>query len=302
MPNWSDILDELSTTPGPFDQVRRRYLRKLHEKTGRNVIAYYSGWLQKQSLVGQGVSFALDEIDKGAFMTAINGLDRSKGLDLLLHTPGGSITALEGLVDYLRLMFDKDVRAIVPQIAMSAGTMLALSCREVVMGKHSSLGPIDPQVNGLPAHGIIEESQRAYKEIHDSRGAASAFWGPILNKYHPTLIGTCEKAIRLSESLVSTWLETGMFFGRTDARERAGRIVRALGSHEQTLDHGRRVGIVRAKELGINVADLETDQELQDLVLSVHHAYTQTLAESYVYRITENHNGIAFMQHARASR
>ncbi len=33
------------------------------------------------------------------------------------------------------------------------------------MGKHSSLGPIDPQIFGLPAHGIIEEFQRISTEI-----------------------------------------------------------------------------------------------------------------------------------------
>ena len=42
-------------------------------------------------------------------------------------------------------MFGTDIRAIVPQLALSAGTMVALACKEIIMGKHSSLGPIDPQ-------------------------------------------------------------------------------------------------------------------------------------------------------------
>jgi len=43
-------------------------------------------------------------------MSACNGLeDRSKGLDLILHTPGGDIAATESLVDYLHKMFD-DIR------------------------------------------------------------------------------------------------------------------------------------------------------------------------------------------------
>jgi ClpP class serine protease len=62
-------------------------------------------------------------------------------------------------------MFDDNIRAIVPQIAMSAGTMLACSCQWILMGKHSNLGPIDPQLSGIPAHGVLAEFKRALEEI-----------------------------------------------------------------------------------------------------------------------------------------
>jgi ClpP class serine protease len=63
--------------------------------------------------------------DKNGFMMAVHKLDRTKGLDLFLHTPGGSISSTQSIVDYLHKMFGKNIRAIVPQIAMSAGTMIA---------------------------------------------------------------------------------------------------------------------------------------------------------------------------------
>ena len=78
-------------------------------------------------------------------MLCIHKLDRSKGLDLILHTPGGSGAATESLVNYLHQMFGNDIRAFVPQLAMSAGTILACSCKEIYMGKHSNLGLVDPQ-------------------------------------------------------------------------------------------------------------------------------------------------------------
>lgn len=121
---------------------------------------YYSGWLQKQGISGLGIN----DNDKNGFMTTIHDLDRSKGLDLILHTPGGESAATESLVDYLRKMFGTDIRAIVPQLALSAGTMIACSCKSIVMGKQSSLGPIDPQLSGIPAHGIIEEFKQALEE------------------------------------------------------------------------------------------------------------------------------------------
>lgn len=54
MPNWSDLLVELNQMGSPFDVLRRKYVRQLHEYTGRNVIVYYSGFLQKPELGANG--------------------------------------------------------------------------------------------------------------------------------------------------------------------------------------------------------------------------------------------------------
>ena len=163
MPNWNQLLDEINAAEGPHDVIRRRYLKEVSEITGRNVIIYYSGWLQKENIAG----IEINDEDKNGFMTVIHELDRSAGLDLILHTPGGEMAATESLVEYLRSMFGTDIRAIVPQLAMSGGTMIACAGKEIFMGKQSSLGPIDPHYGGIPAHGIVEEFKRAKKEISE---------------------------------------------------------------------------------------------------------------------------------------
>ena len=50
-------------------------------------------------------------------------------------------------------------------MAMSAGTMIACSAKKIIMGKASSLGPIDPQFNGIPAYNIISEFEEAKKDL-----------------------------------------------------------------------------------------------------------------------------------------
>ena len=122
MPSWGAVLDDLKSAQNPLDHMRRKYLDVMYRYTGRNIIAYYSAFVQKPQLEGCGI----DDNDKNAFMQAVCGLDRSKGLDLILHTPGGQIAAAESLVYYLRSLFGNDIRAFVPQMAMSAGTMIAL--------------------------------------------------------------------------------------------------------------------------------------------------------------------------------
>ncbi|MFN0135528.1 MAG: SDH family Clp fold serine proteinase [Phycisphaerae bacterium] len=298
MPSWKAILDEVKAAGSTFDVVRRKYIKQLAELTGRNVIAYYSGWLQKSDIVSQRFGgFSVDDGDKNGFMAVIHQLDRTKGLDLILHTPGGSTAATESLVDYLRSMFDTNMRAIVPQIAMSAGTMIALACREVVMGKHSSLGPIDPQIGGIPAHGVIEEFERAKREVQSSPGTIP-IWQPIIAKYHPTLIGECEKSIKWSKEMVKEWLITGMFAGEADATTKVDRIIEELADHAITLSHARHIAVKKAHDLGIKVMMLEAPQnkDLQDAVLTVHHACIQTLSGTGAFKIIENQNGVGFLQ------
>lgn len=298
MPNWNDVLVEINqkrallASQSPLDDVRRKYLKLLSEYTDRNVIAYYSGWLQRGP---NTPNISINDSDKNALMATVHGLDRSKGLDLILHTPGGSIAAAESLVDYLRRMFGTDIRAIIPQIAMSAGTMLACACREVVMGKQSNLGPIDPQMNGMPATGVLREFEQAILEIKGDP-ARIALWQVIIGKYHPSFLQQCQNAIEWSKTVVGEWLRTGMFEGDPKAKTKAARIVRALTDDGAMKNHGRHVHIDQCKKLGLRIADLEADQQLQDLVLTAHHAFMQTLGEAgHVTKIVENHKGVALV-------
>ena len=141
MPIWSEILRELSNTAsaaaGPdFDGVRRRYLAELHGHTCRNVVLYASSWLQKD--IPPALTSINDE-DIHALMEVTSGL-HDANLDLILHSPGGSPEAAEGIVSYLRSRF-QHIRVIVPELAMSAATMISCAANEIMMGKHSFLGP-----------------------------------------------------------------------------------------------------------------------------------------------------------------
>ena len=229
------------------------------------------------------------------FMATINRMDRAKGLDLLLHTPGGEINATEGIVNYLRHAFDGNMRAFIPQMSMSAGTMVALACNEIFMGTHSSIGPIDPQVNGAPAHGIREEFEKAAQAFKDNPSAAQV-WIPILQKYTPTLLGECENAIKMAEKIVGDWLETGMLKGDKDLDKKRKKILDEFGSHQKSLNHGRHFNYEKVKEAGVNVTLLEDDKPLQDAVLSVHHTFIVTFSMSRALKIVQNHLGAAFIQ------
>lgn len=304
MPTWGEILAELKaeaekTKKVPFDNVRRKYLVLLHQKTGRNVILYATRWTQTGMPVNPESVSLIDE-DMQGLMEVVHGLS-GPNLDLIIHSPGGSAEATEAFVDYLRTKFS-DIRVIVPQAAMSAATMLACSANRIVMGKHSSLGPIDPQmiletplgVRAHPAQAILDQFKRAQEECKNPANLSS--WLPILGQYGPSLLIECENALTLSKSLVSEWLEKYMFGGKPDAQQRANKIAEHLSNHSNFKTHGRHINRDEAKALGLNIEYLEDDQAFQDLVLSVFHAATHTFSGTAAVKLIENHLGKAFVK------
>ncbi len=165
MPTASEIFSQIhqqkeSGNERAFDTVRRYYLNELHQETGRNLILYSTAWAQEQS---GSTSLSIDDSDVRSFMEVIHGLSQDE-LDIILHSPGGSPVATEQVVDYLRAKFN-DIRIFVPQAAMSAATLMCCAADSVVMGDHSSLGPIDPQIpmqtpvgtRNIGAHAVLEQ-------------------------------------------------------------------------------------------------------------------------------------------------
>jgi membrane-bound ClpP family serine protease len=198
--------------------------------------------------VDRGEQLQINDEDKNGFMLCVHGLDRKKGLDLFLHTPGGNGAATESLIDYLKQMFGNDIRAFVPQIAMSAGTIIASACKEIFMGKHSNLGPIDPQINGLPAAAVIEEIKTAYAEITKDNQRAWV-WNPILSRYTPGFVQQCHWAMQGATAMVTPYLKDNMFAGRSDAQQLADKIVARLTDLSTNKGHDKHIHAKECQEL-----------------------------------------------------
>lgn len=302
MPTWGEILKEITASAQQnkgvpeLDAIRRKYLAQLSAYTGRNTILYATRWTQGG--IGDPNLVSIVPEDVHGLMEVVHGLDFAKGLDLVLHSPGGSPDAAEAIVHYLRAKFSH-IRVIVPQAAMSAATMLACASDEIVMGAHSSLGPIDPQLimgqHIAPAQAILDQFDRALQECAKPENLGA--WMPILPQYGPALLKQCENAKKLSEELAGEWLMSWMLADRADKVEKSAAIAKALADHSKFKSHGRPVHRDAARDLGLRVTDLEADQQLQDHVLSVFHATMHVFAMNQLAaKIIENQLGLAFVK------
>ncbi len=203
--------------------------------------------------------------------------------------------------------------------------MIACAADEIVLGKHSFLGPTDPQillptslgVRAVPAQAVLDQFDRAQTECADP--AKLSAWIPMLSQYGPDLLVQCESALDMSKELVKTWLGMYMFKNTADGVDRAESVSEWLADHGHFKSHSRHISRNEVEERGLAVVPLERDRKLQDLALltdywtiafalerdrklqdlalSVFHATTHTFNGTPAAKIVESHTGRAFVKH-----
>lgn len=275
----------------PPGLLRKKYTEALSQHTGRTTFVYYSGFMQTPQ--GPPNSLQVGSADMTGFMELCSNTTDSKELDLFLHSPGGDGEAADQICAYLRTQFDH-IRAIVPLYAMSAATMMALSANVVVMGAHSQLGPIDPQLTiqtnegprSASAQAIKDQFDLAKKECKDPSKLPA--WLPILRSYAPGLLAACDHAAQRSQQIVESALKRYMFAGEAKAAAQAKHAAKWFGDAATFLSHGRPVRRDEAREHGIEIENLEDDPELQDAVLSVHHAALISMSNLPIVKLIES--------------
>jgi len=297
MPSRNEIIEEITKAKGGAqDIVRRKYLEGLSNYTERDTIIFSSAFssIKVQNLPPFLISITNEDIQ--GFMSALYGLKRDR-LDLILHSPGGLLEAAEQIVKYLRAKYNH-IRVIIPQNAMSAATMIACAADVIIMGKHSAIGPIDPQISiptetghfTTPAQSILDEFELAKEEIRNDPQTAP-IWVRRIDKYPIGFLKVCENTINLSQEIVKDWLKTWMLKNDPDKEDKARTIAEWLSNTNLHKTHGRPIDVEAAKNKGLIVEPLENDNQFQDKVLSVFHAAMATHLVSNCVKFIENQNG-----------
>lgn len=224
---------ELPTqSPKYWTKEKDRYLRQLlisdiEEVTGRALLVYFAQ-------LDQSISAS----DPDDLSEIISGMD-DKEVDILLQTPGGDVDATEKIVSVLRKSFSS-YRIIVPSWAKSAGTVIALSSAEIVMGVNSELGPIDPQFqtnNGMMPAELLAKDPHFPQHLQ-------AYFG---------------NAVTRMQNMAREFLRTGMLKGT--AVDIDG-VIRKVSQTEGYLSHGAVIDFEEARKLGLAVTYLDQKDDL----------------------------------------
>src|SRR6185369_11285873 len=135
------------------EKQRSAALGKIEEARKSRVIAMIHRE-ESASLFGVPVAGSISIDDSEAVLRAIRFTPPEQPIDVILHTPGGLVLAAEQIAKAL-VEHKGKVTVFVPHYAMSGGTLIALAADEIVMDRNAVLGPVDPQIGGLPAASIL---------------------------------------------------------------------------------------------------------------------------------------------------
>ena len=302
MPTWNDLLREFQ---GVADEQRAAWavdkltdsLRTTGELRGdRNVLLYASAFLQKPQVPAETTSITHEDVN--GFMGAIHGMSWERGLTLIIHTPGGVVNATETIVSYLRQKFPR-LEVIIPTYAMSAGTMISLAADSIIMGRQSQLGPIDPQMplggRTVSAMAVVEQFAQARTEILANIQAAHV-WAPVLQSLGPALLQEAQDALEYSESMVAKWVAKYPLVGQADAEARGRKIAHHFNDATMHKSHGRRIDRDEAAKQGLTIEHLETNQELQESVLTAYHLMTIMFEQSMTTKMIMSDTGNSWVK------
>ena len=177
---------------------------------------------------------------------------------------------------------------------MSAATMIACAADEIIMGKQSAIGPIDPQIffgnHSAPAQSLLDDFEKAKEEVSSNPNLAP-LWVSKMRDYPPGIFNICENTINVAKEKVTTWISQYMFKKRKGSREDAEKIAEWLGDANFHRTHGHPISYDEALRRGLKVSRLEDDNKLQDLVMSIFHATSMTFVSTPCVKIIENQFG-----------
>ena len=199
---------------------------------------------------------------------------------VFIRTGGGSAETAERMVAVLRKHYGL-VYFVVPDLAMSAGTILCMAGDKIFMDYSSSLGPIDPQVPApdtgdyVPAMGYLDK----VKEITE-KGELAPADVVLLKSMDLGKLALYEQARDLSKDLLIKWLVEYKFKDWTHHRTtnvgapvtpeekqaRADEIATALGNHTLWRSHGRSIDITKLNAMRIEIDDYSDNEDLRVLI------------------------------------
>lgn len=260
---------------------------EIEELRRRPLLVYASALHTNQTAVPNFI----DVSDIDGISDFIHSVGDSPSIDVLLHSPGGRPDATERIVEILRSTFD-EVHFLIPHSAYSAATMLALSGDTITLHPHATLGPIDPQIDGVPAR-LIKKGFEKVRDLLASQGPEMLpAYIPLIEKYSLDLLEVCEDSEKLSRDLVSDWLFRYMLKGKERFPHQISQAVDFFSNYDQHLLHSRPLMFDRLSTFNLNISIAEAS--LSSLLWESYVHLSGLFSVTELVKLFENNRGISW--------
>ena len=211
---------------------------------------------------------------------------RRPKLCVFLTTTGGYIEVVQRIVETLRHYY-RTVDFVVPNYALSAGTVLAMSGDAIHMNYFSRLGPIDPQIRSstgqqVSAMGYLIQWDRLLQKATDGT-LTPAEATVMLTNFDQASLYQYEQARELSVELLKEWLVKYKFknWQRTETRrvpvtrkmktDRAESIGRSLNDPDRWHSHSSGISMeILRRRLKLQIDDYDEDENTANRIRDYH--------------------------------
>lgn len=276
--------------------LRCETMKRIEKLTGNPLLCYVTQTTFLPDKVPHDVVSIVDNDIEGfdSLIDSVlsNQTINNKNIDIVFVSNGGSPEAAERIVRLLRDNFEK-IRFILPGNAFSAATMMAFSSDEIIMTDSATLGPIDPQINGIPARSILRGFEALEKRMQEEKAEALAAYLDLLKDYSLHLLEICKSAEALAKELAREWVSRYVLKCELDD-PRVENIVSYFADYDKHKSHGRSIGRQQAIAVGLPVTKLERGTPLDKLVRSLHAQCNFFLNRTAFFKIYENAHGTGF--------
>ncbi|MDI6871396.1 MAG: hypothetical protein QME79_08585 [Bacillota bacterium] len=259
-------------------------IKRLEDSTGSRMVVYFVG---DRPIVGgviadDAVRYMYDHIRS---IREFPGPEQK--LTLYLYSCGGSMEVPWKIVTMFRA-HSREFDVMVPYKAYSAATMISLGADKIWMSKKAELGPIDPSLYPMANAGqpdkpgpfafgeLGTEDVSAYlRFLRDRAGltdqdAIACMVQTLAQNITPVLLGKVERIyshIRLVANKLLSEHQPPL------DHQQIQRIIEALT--EKSYVHGHSIGRKEAKEIGLDVADM--NEEMEETAWSLYREYEDLL-------------------------
>ncbi|MDR1857842.1 MAG: hypothetical protein LBQ69_00070 [Treponema sp.] len=243
---------------------------------------------------------------EGNFLQVVEQLNQNKKHDrlfIILTTDGGSATAVERYVYIIRNHYS-EVNFIVPDKALSAGTIFCMSGNSIYMDYSSVLGPIDPQVQNkegkwVPALGYLDKINELIQKAQNNTLTQAEFI--ILKDFDLAELRAYEQAKELTIDLLKKWLveykfktwtqhKNGAVVTQKEKEKRAEEIADTLSNNRTWKSHSRPLNINVLENLGLIINDFGKEPDLAKPLRAYHRLVTDFATK----------NGLPIFVHTRS--
>ncbi len=287
--DWNSFLGSHPDLSGQdLFNFRKRCYQDIENLRGRPLLIYATKFLE---VTVPNTPNLIDLNDVDGFTDLVNSIKEGDSVDILIHSPGGRPDATERIVSIIRNRFN-NVAFLIPHSAYSAATMLALSGNEIILHPSATLGPIDPQINGIPARSITRGFENAKKKIIQEGPESLPAYIPLIEKYSLDLLEICDDSEKLAKELVKRWLGQYMFEGRQGQVRKINRAVKFFSNYDSHLLHSRPLFFEKLHEFDLKIKQAEPG--LSELLWEAHVLLNGFFAGTAFVKLYESTKGVSW--------